>query len=110
MTRNEMELLTLVATRAVMGKLTAREIQRVNFLIGYINRASDLAAGIEGTDRCSVVLLERRFEMLARAECRRQQVAPDEIVADGGHMAWQLVGFEAAQKEARFWGIDVEHP
>lgn len=42
---------------------------------------------------------ERLYEALARAECRRQGIAPDELIADGGHMAWQLVGYEAAIKE-----------
>jgi hypothetical protein len=38
-------------------------------------------------------------EALSRAECKRQGIDPDEIIADGGHLAWQLVGYEAAVKE-----------
>jgi hypothetical protein len=43
--------------------------------------------------------LERRYEALARAECRRQGIAPDELISDAGHVAWELVGYEAARKE-----------
>lgn len=41
----------------------------------------------------------RLYEALARAECRRQGIDPDDIIADGGHLAWHLVGYEAAVKE-----------
>jgi hypothetical protein len=44
-------------------------------------------------------LIERRYEALARAECRRQGIAPDEIISDGGHVAWELVGYEVARRE-----------
>jgi hypothetical protein len=44
-------------------------------------------------------MIERRYEALARAECRRQRLDPDEPIADGGHLTWHLVGYEAARKE-----------
>lgn len=44
---------------------------------------------------------ERLYEGLARAECRRQDIDPDDVIADGGHMAWHIVGYEAAVKEVR---------
>lgn len=40
-----------------------------------------------------------RYEALARAECRRQGIDPDDIISDAGHAAWELVGYEAARKE-----------
>lgn len=43
--------------------------------------------------------LASRYEALARAECRRQGIAPDELISDAGHAAWELVGYEAARKE-----------
>ncbi|HEY8685948.1 MAG TPA: hypothetical protein VIO57_10120 [Chloroflexota bacterium] len=43
--------------------------------------------------------LEWMREALSRAECRRQGIDPDDIIADGGHLAWHLVGYEAACKE-----------
>ena len=42
---------------------------------------------------------ERLYEALARAECRRLGIDPDDSVADGGYLAWHLVGYEAAVKE-----------
>lgn len=42
---------------------------------------------------------ERLYEGLARAECRRQGLDPDDPIADGGHLTWHLVGYEAAVKE-----------
>jgi hypothetical protein len=47
-----------------------------------------------------VKLMEWRYEMLARAECHRVGIAPDEIIDDMGHPAWMQVGHEAATKEA----------
>ena len=44
-------------------------------------------------------LIEQCYEALCRAECRRQGIPPDDEIAGGGHMAWQLVGYEAARKE-----------
>jgi len=43
--------------------------------------------------------LEWMREALSRAECKRQGIDPDDIIADGGHLAWHLVGYEAALKE-----------
>jgi hypothetical protein len=43
--------------------------------------------------------LEWLYEALSRAECRRQGIDPDDVIADGGHLAWHLVGYEAAVKE-----------
>lgn len=42
---------------------------------------------------------DRLYEALARAECRRQGIDPDDVIADGGHLAWHLVGYEAALLE-----------
>lgn len=43
--------------------------------------------------------LEWMREALSRAECKRQGIDPDDVIADGGHLAWHLVGYEAACKE-----------
>lgn len=50
-------------------------------------------------DRRRLARLEWLYEGLARAECRRQGIDPDADIADGGHLAWHLVGYEAARKE-----------
>jgi hypothetical protein len=50
-------------------------------------------------DRWRLAHFERLFEALARAECKRQAIDPNDIISDGGHLAWQLVGYEAAVKE-----------
>lgn len=49
--------------------------------------------------RSQIKRLEWFREALSRAECRRQGIDPDDIIADGGHLAWHLVGYEAACKE-----------
>lgn len=36
------------------------------------------------------------YEGAARALCRMKGIDPDGSIADGGHMAWHLVGYEAA--------------
>ncbi|HQT78001.1 MAG TPA: hypothetical protein PLD10_13180 [Rhodopila sp.] len=46
-----------------------------------------------------LTILAKRYEALARAECRRQGIAPDELISDAGHAAWELVGYEAAKRE-----------
>ncbi len=46
-----------------------------------------------------VAILDKRYELLARAECRRRGIDPDELIADGGHLAWSLVGYEASENE-----------
>lgn len=43
--------------------------------------------------------LEWFYEAMSRAECWRQGLDPDDSIADGGHLAWHLVGYEAACKE-----------
>lgn len=55
-----------------------------------------------------VRILDRRYELLARAECRRQGIAPDESISDGGDLAWQLVGHEAAEREAKISEVTSE--
>ena len=40
-----------------------------------------------------------RYEYLARAECRRQGINPDEVVTEG-HKRWELVGYEVACAES----------
>jgi hypothetical protein len=50
-------------------------------------------------DRDRLRRMEWLYEALARAECRRQGIDPDDVIADGGHLAWHLVGYEAAVKE-----------
>ena len=55
-------------------------------------------------DRDKLERLGWLYEGLARAECKRQGLDPDEIIADGGHLLWHLVGYEAACKEmGREW-------
>lgn len=39
------------------------------------------------------------YEALAKAECKRQGIPPNEQISDAGHEAWELVGYEAACKE-----------
>ena len=41
----------------------------------------------------------KMFEALAKAECKRRRIKPDEIISKSGHEAWELVGYEAACKE-----------
>lgn len=54
---------------------------------------------IESYEHDRLTRLAEGYEVLARAECRRLGVDPDEVIADGGHMAWQLVGHEACERE-----------
>jgi hypothetical protein len=50
-------------------------------------------------DRERLRRLEWMFEGLSRGECRRRGIDPDDSIADGGHLAWHLAGYEAACRE-----------
>jgi hypothetical protein len=68
-------------------------------IMGWLNGMKPKPPVPEDFDKASADRAAELFELLARAECRRQGIAPDENIADGGHVAWQLVGYEAAMKE-----------
>lgn len=42
--------------------------------------------------------LRERYRLVCFALCERMGIKPDEIIADSGEEAWQLVGFEEANK------------
>lgn len=43
--------------------------------------------------------LRRTYEGCARALCIRDGINPDDVISDSGHLAWQLHGYDEAQKQ-----------
>ena len=49
-------------------------------------------------DNAREAWLRHVYEGASRALCMRDGIDPDEIISDGGHLAWQLQGYEEARK------------
>lgn len=45
-----------------------------------------------------IAWLRHVYEGCARALCARDGIEPDAVISDGGHVAWQLHGYEEARK------------
>jgi hypothetical protein len=78
--------------------------QRLAYVDGRVDvpklvKAVQAAAVLDGHERAELERLRWLYEGCARVLCRQAGFDPLDSIADGGHLAWHLHGYEVACKE-----------
>jgi hypothetical protein len=102
--------------RAAAATLRALAGERDQWRANSLENKMIAEANLRDRDRLAAenARLQQRVEWLeqiregaGRALCKRDGVSPDELIADGGHYAWQLHVYCEAQKALRECGGDT---
>ena len=100
--------------RLMLAKLVHRLRQRPDLPAKeMIEQAADLLARKGGASilrstpdprDARIAELEEQYRLLAHAYCRTAGIAPNELISDAGHEAWELAAHDAIR------GIQFKHP